>query len=447
MINVNSSQSPIQEVQSTSKKIAYSSGSFSVQLIAQAFATYAVFYYVDILGVRPGLISIAMVIHGIFNAVLNPLLGYISDRTRSRWGRRIPYVMFGMIPLAAVFTLIWSPIGQGQELFWYFLIIVLIYDVLFVLVVLNWTALFPEMFSTLKDRTFVSSWRQMLGILGMILGVSIPPMLYSQIGWSAMGVLFGIVTLTFFAVSLFGSKERAQHRAPAAVPLIPAFKYTLSSKSFLTYVIGTFFAQLPFALLPAAIPFFVKYVLVVDESSSTLITGALFVVALPMAYIWGILGNKWGPRKAIMIAVCIFGATLSGFALVQGITQTIVIAAFAGAGLAGLIVLMDVMLAEIIDEDERRTGERREGMYFGMNGFIIRWGVSLQAIIMGLILEGTKYDSNLAVQSEAVQFGIRMMMSGIPMASLFIAFVFYWFYPMRGKPNPLSNDKGQAIRK
>ncbi|GGO29086.1 MFS transporter [Microbispora bryophytorum] len=149
--------------------LAYGSGNLSVNLLSQAFATFATFYYVDHLGVDPSLIGVAMVIHGIVNAVLNPLVGHVSDRTRTRWGRRVPYIAIGMAPLAAAFTMIWIPLVDGATArFWYFLVVVLVYDVLFVVVVLDYVALFPEMFTTIAERAGAASWRQMFAIVGMI---------------------------------------------------------------------------------------------------------------------------------------------------------------------------------------------------------------------------------------------------------------------------------------
>lgn len=413
-------------------KIAYSSGNFPVNLMAQMFATYVVFYYVDHLGVQPALIGLAMVIHGIFGAILNPLIGYISDNTRSRWGRRLPYITFGMIPLAAAFTMIWIPFGSGTNLFWYFLIMVLLYDIFYILVVLNWTSLFPEMFTKLQDRTLVSSWRQMIGIIGMIVGVALPPIIYGQIGWAAMGILFGCLSLIFLAVSLFGSKEPKHSRPPAhSIPFLSSLRYTFTNKAFVTYVFGSFFVQLTFALLPAAIPFFTKYVLLnKDDAFNTILLGTIFVIAMPMVYVWGRIANKWGTRKTIMTAAALYMIALMPFAFVTGSVSSIIAAGFVGVCLAGLIVLLDVLIAEIVDDDETRTGERREGMYFGMNGFIMRWGVSLQAVIMSGILEGTGYNADLAVQPDATVFGIRMMLSGIPVVCLLFGILFYYFYPL-----------------
>ncbi|MFF2091147.1 MFS transporter [Paenibacillus sp. NPDC058174] len=414
------------------RKIAYSSGNLSVNLIAQAFATYIVFYYVDVLGVRPYLITSAMVIHGIVNALLNPLFGYLSDRTQSRWGRRVPYMLFGMVPLAALFTAMWFPVGTGAALFWYFLIVILAYDVLFVMVVLNYSALFPELFVTIKERAAVSSWRQMLGIIGMIVGVALPPLIYGKLGWGVMGAIFGAIALLFFIVMLAGSKERGT--APeATIGFWSALRYTFSNKAFVYYVTGSLLVQFTFALLPATIPFFAKYVLGTEDNGSTILLGSIFLVAIPCVYVWGRLVQRWGPRQTIIIAVICYMVALIPFLFVTTLAAAAVTAGLVGIGLAGLMVLLEIMLSEVIDEDEKRTRERREGMYFGMNGFIVRWGVSLQALTTGVVLEASHYVKDAAHQSDAAIIGFRSMLSLIPIAALLLAVLFFTLYPIRKK--------------
>ena len=416
----------------TKQKLAFSSGNLSVNLLSQAFATYIVFFYVDELGVRPGLISLAMVIHGIFNALLNPLVGHISDRTNSRFGRRYPYMLFGAAPLAAVFTLVWLPFGSGQALFWYFLITVLIYDALFVIVVLNYSSLFPEMFTSTEERTSVSSWRQVFGILGMIIGVALPPLVYGSLGWGPMGLIFGAVGLVFFLFMLRGSKEKPQ-QSQSELGFFQAVKYTFSNKAFITFVLGSFFVQVTFALLPAGIPFFSKYVLKEAESVNSILLGAIFLSAIALVFVWNKVTRRLGVRRTIMTAVAVYGVALSTFALANSLPAATLTAVGVGCGLSGLLVLLDVMLSEVIDEDERVTGVRREGMYFGMNGFIVRWGVSLQAVIMGFILETSGYSNKLTVQPAAVETGIRLMLSLVPAGLLLFALLFFFLYPLRSK--------------
>ncbi|MCY9514515.1 MFS transporter [Paenibacillus apiarius] len=423
------------------RKAAFTSGNLASNLMAQMFSAYIVYYYVDVLGVRPGLIGIAMVIHGIFGAILNPLFGYVSDRFRTRWGRRVPYISFGMIPLAAVFTLLWFPLSSGTGLFWYFLFIVLLYDVLYVLVILNYSALFPEMFATMKERASASSWKQMFGIIGMIAGVAGPPLFYDRYGWETMGLMFGIAAALFMGVMVWGSRENEQ-AAPDTFGLWKAVRYTCSNRFFIIYVLGGFFVQLTFALLPAAIPFFTKYALHAEESANSILLGLVFVTAIPCVYAWARWTNRFGPRKTMLAAIACYAAALAPLLFVATPVAAYVTGAAIGFGLAGIIMLLEVLLAEVIDEDERRTGARREGIYFGMNGFTIRFGVSLQAVIMSLVLEQSGYAANAAAQPDAAIAGIRFMLAGIPILSLALAFICFYCYRLGIARPPKGHSRG-----
>ncbi|MFD1175526.1 MFS transporter [Paenibacillus puldeungensis] len=420
-------QTAIKSPRSELQKVAYSSGNLAVNLMSQAFATYLVYYYVDVLGLRPAWVSLAMVFHGILGAILNPLIGHLSDRTRTRFGRRIPYIAFGFIPLAAVFALLWTPPAANELLFPYFIVFVFLYDVMFITVVLNYSALFPEMFQSIRERAYVSSWRQMLGIIGMIVGVAIPPLLYSQIGWGAMGGAFAVLAALFLGLSLWGSRENPE-ATQATFRITEAIRYTLGNRTFVMYVLGSFLVQFTFALLPAAIPFFTKYVLEREESFNTLLLGAIFISAIPFVFVWGKITSKFGPRRGALAAVTCYMLALLPFGLVTETAAAIATAAAVGIGLAGLMVLLDVMLSEIIDDDEKKTGARREGMYFGMNGFIVRWGVSLQAVVMGLVLEYSGYSAHKSIQPDSVALGIRLMIGGIPAAALLLALWFFYKY-------------------
>ncbi|TMQ51693.1 MAG: MFS transporter, partial [Candidatus Eisenbacteria bacterium] len=139
------------------QKILYASGSLGVALSYQAFGTYIQFLYIDILGLKASLVGVGWSLYGIWNALNDPLAGYFSDRTRSRWGRRTPWIAGAFIPLGLFFYLLWVPpaplLRSGRTpLFVWFMAMILVFDLLWTIVVMNWSALFPEMIPEPRER-------------------------------------------------------------------------------------------------------------------------------------------------------------------------------------------------------------------------------------------------------------------------------------------------------
>lgn len=419
----------------TFKKVAYSLGSLGASLPAQVFSTWVIFFYVDRLKLPAAWMALAWLFYGIWNALNDPLFGYFSDRTKSRWGRRIPYILFGTIPLALVFYLIWIPPFTAANLLYLFLYMVLIiflYDSLYTLVILNWTALYPEMFPTLKDRASVSALRQVFGLVGIIGGVALAPLVYGSLGWPAMGLIFGTITAFSLFISLLGSKERPGYIGEP-LNILPALKFTLLNRSFLTYVLYSLLVQFTFVLIMASIPFYTKYVLGLGEMETSLLFLSCFLVALISLYPWSKVTVRLGARQVAMAAAILFGLSLIPTAFVSTFLSGVVFFAFIGIGLGGLILILDVLLAQVIDEDKIKTGVRREGVYFGVHALFIRLGISLQGLTMGLVLTRSGYDAHLLIQPASALLGLRLLMSAIPIAALALALVFIFYYPLSGE--------------
>ncbi|HHX28025.1 MAG: MFS transporter [Bacillota bacterium] len=417
------------------KDFAYSLGNFSSSVLGQTVSAFAIFYYVDVLKVPSAMIMTVMTWYGIWNAVNDPLFGQISDKTRTRWGRRIPYILFLTLPLCLAFALLWMPpfaAGEARALYLYYFAVIFVFDGLFTIVVLNWTALFPEMYPNLEDRARVSAVRQILGIIGLILGVALPSALSASIGWKAMGILFGAISMVTMYASLWGAKERPEFARDEGLGLMAALKATYINKSFVTYLIPAMLIQYTFVGLQAVVPFYTKYVLNADQNQTSILLGALFVTAIPFAYVWGKITSRLGPKKAMIRASLLYGAGLIPFFFAQTFVQGVLICLFLSFGLAGIMVLLDVFIADVADEDEVKTGSRREGMYFGVNGFMIRLGISINAVIMGRVLDITGYDANLAVQPATAVMGLRALMSFIPAAAIVLALVVLRYYPLDG---------------
>jgi len=419
------------------RMIAYSVGSLGTALSMQCFNTFAPIFYIDTLKLAPALFGIAMTVYAIWNAINDPLAGQISDRTRTRWGRRIPYIMFLTVPLVLCFILVWVPpfrvdVGQMTLLFAFFLLVILLFDTLWTFVVLNWTALFPEMYPDLKQRAEVSGWRQVFSVIGLLLGVAAPPLLYSSIGWGWTAVIFGIITGSSLLISLTGSREKKEFSQEPALSLKQALAATFKNRTFLLFLVINLFIQLVFEMLTASIPFYAKYVLRVGDVETSALLGTAFVVAVPMLYVWTKATQKYGARTTLLLGLVVFAVGLLPFLVASNFVSGLLSMAAAGAGLAAMMMLTDLLIADVVDEDELTTGRRREGMYFGMNGFVIRLGIALKAILLSTTLQLSGYNAYLSEQPATALFGMRLLVTLVPIMALAVSFVVAWVYPLHG---------------
>ena len=418
------------------KKLAYSAGAVGTALSYQAFATYILFFYVDTMKLVASYAAVGMLIYGIWNALNDPLAGFISDRTRTKLGRRIPYIAFGAIPFGIVYFLLWSPpfaADQMLMLFFYFLVLICLFDGFYSFVVLNWASLYPEMFQSLKERASVNSFRQFFGVFGLILGIALPPLIYSTLGWGAMGLAFGIVITGAFLISLFGSHEKKEFSLDRSLGLKDALLATLKNKSFLTFVISNLFIQYTFTMVLAVIPFYAKYVLGVGPRETSLILISTFIVEMPMLFIWGRAAVKFGAKTTYMIAIAAFAIALIPFFFLKNVIGAMITSGLLGAALGGVIVLSDVLISDVIDEDELKTATRREGMYFGLNAFVCRFAIALEAASIGLVFTLTKYNPNIIAQPKSFLIGLRTLVAGLPALSMIIAFMIMIYYPLAGE--------------
>jgi GPH family glycoside/pentoside/hexuronide:cation symporter len=417
------------------RKLAYSFGAVATALSYQAFSAWILFFYVDVKKLTPMLAGIAMILYGIWNAVNDPLAGYISDRTRTKWGRRIPYIAIGAIPFGIIYYLIWSPPFDANQMIWlfvYFILIINLFDTFYTFVILNWASLFPEMFPSLKERAEVNSFRQFFGVIGLMIGIALTPLIYSSIGWSGMGILYGgIIVLSLF-VSLLGSREKREFSLDKSLGVKDAVLKSLKNRSFLTFVVSNLFVQYTFTMVLAILPFFAKYLLGVGERETFMILITAFIFEIPMLFIWGKAAVRFGAKPIYLTAIACFGIFLIPFLVINDVVGSMIISAFLGASLGGVIVLSDVVISDIIDEDEIMTGTRREGMYFGVNAFVTRFAIALEGASVWLIFTLTHYDAALKAQPVSFNYGLRLLIALFPFFSMLLAFIIMRYYPLAG---------------
>lgn len=403
--------------------IVYSLGNLGTNIFAQAFATFALFFYVDHLRAALGPITFALGVQSVWHAVLNPLIGVLSDRSRTRWGRRLPYIAGGTIPLGLVFFLLWHPFVSQNALVAYFFILVVLFDALYLMVVINWTSLFPELFTTLEDRAYAARWRQFVGILGLMIGVALPPLLYGHWGWTIMGAILAVIGTGGFLAVLGSHRPVQTITSQKPTPWLPLVRESLRQPGFIRYLTANFLIQFVLLLIPGVMPFYGKYVLHLHHSQLTLLLAATFITALLMLYPWSWMIRRVGTQKSFRLAMILLGIAVIPFGFIHHFVGGILTMVGIGIGLGGFLTLVDIVMAELIDDHARRHPEvRKEGTFYGINGFVLRLGTTLEAAVIYGVLHITGYHPNSAgLASASVLWGLRWLMGGVPLLAILLA--------------------------
>lgn len=423
---------------STKTRLKYSLMSLGVATPVEAVAGVMAFYIVDVKNLPAPWFAAFWFVYTIYNALNNPALGYLSDRTRSRWGRRIPYVLFGGLPYAVAFALLFTAPFDGRDnplgLLIYFGTVIVIWEGLYTAIATGFYGLLPEMFSDYKERTDVAAKMNIFQTIALVLGAALPPMLAGMFGWSGMATILALISVIAIYIGYPALFERPDLKDDTGVPFGQALRYTFLNRSYLTAAGAQAMRFFATGTLQMGILFYLKYSLKVDEGLATVILGIAFLVAMLSLYPWrNWVANKLDSRRTLMLAnaVMILGIVPMGFS--PNIYFTYAAAIVLGIGLGGLVLIGDVIITEVIDEDEVKTGHQRAGMYFGMSGFLITLSGLLVSSVFGLIMPAFGYDTLLDVQPASVDLGFRIFLTVPTSIGFLLAITLLWLYPLHGR--------------
>jgi GPH family glycoside/pentoside/hexuronide:cation symporter len=419
------------------KFIRYSFGNFANTIAYQVFANRINFYYVDVLGLNAGLAGILWSVYGLWNAINDPLMGQVSDRTRSRFGRRVPYVALGAIPLGLSFFFLWTPPSQSPfVLAAYFLMILFIFDTLYSLTFIAYNALFPEVAPTPRDRIDLSATREILATIALLASFILAPIIAEEVGYFAMGAIMGTLIAAGYLVAMIGIKERpVDETREQSFGIGPSLKIVLANKAFRWFLGANIAKEYIWLLLAGMLPFWRKYALGIQDQVSVfgaslspgdaeaILLGIPILLAIPTLLIWRPIVARLGYRRTWIIGSLTFipGLLIMAFAnsFYTGLLGTLL----SIPGLANSMIMPFPVLSEIIDEDAKQEhGFRREGLFFGMNGGIIKLAFSAQGLLFALVTVVTGFSEGRDVQSASAVWGIRFLIGITPaIAALIVA--------------------------
>jgi GPH family glycoside/pentoside/hexuronide:cation symporter len=426
-------------------KVVWGLAALGTSFISGTFAALLTIYYQDYLGVSAKWIAIAATIYAIWNAFNDPIFGYITDSTRSKHGRRIPYMRFTAPFLALSFILVWlAPRGAGDvALFWWMLITMILYDGCYTIIGLVYAALLPEMTESDEERNGLQISASLFGLLGMLLGFIIPDMVRPKGADSSLlplQISMALVALFSMACILITAskvKERPEFtQVDKPIGLWPSLKFTFTSKSFLILVAQNFMSILMSSLVLGMVYYLADYVL---QLNTMAVLACLFIPLIGGVPVTNIIRKKVGVARAQQVFLLAAGIGLVAMTFVPN-WLILPCIALAGFGLAGPQTLTNVLFGQVADEDEVRSGVRREGAFFGVNALITKPAQSIAISLIPWILEITKFvtrNSNngetFLNQPPAAIFGIKALIGLIPGIAMLIGAVILFWYPLQGK--------------
>lgn len=339
------------------------------------------------------LAAIGIILAGgrILDAVSDTLIGYLSDRTRSRWGRRKPYIFISNPILFLAFILVWLPPVNltGTTNIIYLAVVLFFYYWGYTGVLIPWFAVLPEMSDQNKVRVKIASIGVAVGVFGALFGGGLSGLLFQKMGAFPMALIMGIPAVFAGQLTLFGIKER--HPAVSEVQTEGFFKVVkevFANRQVLSFSFMVMFVQMTYQLMLMNLPYTTTLILGRKEADASLIMGEVIILMAASTPMWYWLLQKF-PKRNVFRAIIV--AMMAGFILnffigyskaVSPMIQAMLIFPVAAIPLGGMFTAAIGIIADLTDYDQLRSGQRREAIYFGIYGIVRKTGWALCSLIL-----------------------------------------------------------------
>ncbi|MEB3217624.1 MAG: MFS transporter [Nostocales cyanobacterium 94392] len=438
-------------------KLAYGAGDLGPAITANISVFYLLFFFTNVAGIPAGLAGSILMVGKIWDAINDPIVGVMTDRTKSgRWGRRLPWLLYGAIPFGIFFFLQWIvPTTNVWGLFWYYVIIGVISQVFYTVVNLPYTAMTPELTQDYDERTSLNSIRFAFSIGGSILSLFLAQLIFSPIfseifnrqqQYLFLAAICGVISVLGLFWCVWGTRDRVlafeakriQTEESESLPITEQIKIVFQNKPFL-FVIGIYLCSwLGVQITASVIPYFVIYCMKLQESDVPAVMIGVQGTALLMLFVWGALSKRVGKKAVYFMGMFLWIIAATGLFFLQPgqIGLMYVLAVIAGSGVSVAYLVPWSMMPDVIELDELQTGQRREGVFYGFMVLLQKFGLAFGLFLVGIALEASGFQENirgqtqLPIQPDTALSAIRIAVGPIPIVCLICGLFLTYFYPI-----------------
>jgi GPH family glycoside/pentoside/hexuronide:cation symporter len=432
-------KNPADDRLSTRIKLGYGVGDLSFNIAYQATALYLIFFFTDVFGIAAGVAGMIMFYSKIWDAVSDPMMGYICDHTKSRWGSKRPYILLGAIPLGVTFMLVfYSPsLGSENLKVIYGLVTFVLFCTAITIVNVPYGALTADMTLDSKERSVVTGYRMSFAIFGTLVaaGATLPLVGLlgngdQVLGFRYTGIVYGILIMVVLFVTFFTVKERVAHPKEEVLSFMENLRVITSNKPFLILAAGTISHVTAVLTTAAVVNYYFKYNLK-NEAMIPVAFMCLFVTAIAFMPLFVKLATKKSKKYAYNLGIGSFAVVLVliFFFGEKNIYLTLFLFFLGAAGMAANWLSSWSMVPDTVEYSQWKTGLRREGLIYGAFMFCQKFPAALAAFIVGLVLSHVGYTANIE-QTEQSLMGIRLLLTLIPVGFIIIGIVFISLFPI-----------------
>ena len=423
-------------------RAGYGIGDYAICLYWSGIGLYLLYFYTDVVGISPILAGWIYALGIGWDAITDPFMGYLAERTKTKMGSYRPFIYYGSIPLALSFVLLfWVPPFEGTVLFLFLILVNLIHRSCFTIVSVPYSSLTARITNDSNERTKLTTARMISASFGTLSmsALAFPLIAYfgganEAFGFLWLAIISGLIAIALLSVTVYSVREKIDEIATSNLPNFVSITKTVATNYPFWIVFGCILILGSTGVMfNKNLIYFVKYGLELHEYQGLILgvsSGASFL-SLPF---WAYLALKIGKRETWLISMTIafIGLLLFFYYPIASLNELLILLALIGVGNGAGGVLFWSMLPDTVEYGEWKSGIRTESSLYGFMTFAQKSSIAVAALILGFLLSGIGFEPN-QIQSKETISGMKFMMSWIPICGIIISLVLMYFYPISTK--------------